>query len=101
MQIESKKDLRLISRAQREGWDYNRAEVVAALMEVVHNRDPELMMDAIDRLLKGDEIEIKRQLMELKKAGDDNAIRLRLLELARHVEPTELARLASENGILT
>lgn len=100
MQIESKKDLRLISRAQREGWDYDRKEVVAALMEVVINRDPDLMLEAIDRLLKGDEIEIKRQLMELKKAGDDNAIRLRLLELARNIEPTELARLASENGIL-
>lgn len=99
VRIESKKDLRLIARAQREGWDYDRREVVSALMELVHKRDPDLMMDAIDRLQRGDEIDIKRELVELKKAGDDNALRLRLLELSRHVEPDELARLASENGI--
>ena len=99
MKIESKKDVRLIGRAIREGWDFDRAKVVAALMEVIENRDHELMMEAIDKLQRGDEINIKREMLELKKAGDDNHIRLRLLELARHIEPTELARLASENGI--
>jgi hypothetical protein len=105
--IESKKDMRLVRRAQREGWDYDRAEVAKALMEIVANRDPDLMLDAIDRLHRGDEIsiklyeaDIKRELMELKRAGDDNQIRLRLLELARHVEPSELAKIASENGII-
>jgi hypothetical protein len=101
VRIESKKDIRMIGRAIREGWDYDRAEVAKALMECVLNRDPELMFEAIDRLQKGDEVQIKRELLELKKAGDDNAIRLRLLELARHIEPTELARLASKNGITT
>lgn len=108
MRVESKKDLRLLGRAIREGWDYDRQKVIAALMEVVDNRDSDLMLGAIERLQKGDEIQIKlyeadikREMMELKKAGDDNAIRLRLLELARHIEPAELARLASENGIAT
>jgi hypothetical protein len=99
VRIENKKDLRLVGRAIREGWDFDRAKVVAALMEIVESRDPDLMMDAIDKLQRGDEINIKREMLELKKAGDDNHIRLRLLELARHIEPTELARLASENGI--
>lgn len=99
MRVESKADLKLIARAQREGWDYDRQKVIDALMDVVERRDPDLMLDAIDRLQKGDEIEIKRQLMELKKAGDENHVRLRLLELARLIEPTELAKLASENGI--
>ena len=91
----------MIGRAIREGWDYDRQEVSRALMECVINRDPELMMLAIDRLQRGDEVQIKREMLELKKAGDDNAIRLRLLELARHIEPIELARLASQNGIVT
>ena len=106
--IESKKDTKLIARAQREGWDYDREEVAAALMEAVATRDPEVMMDAIDRLQKGDEIAIKqeeaaikRELLELKKLGDENALRLRLLELARNIEPAELARLASKNGVAT
>jgi hypothetical protein len=54
-------------------------------------------MDKADAAIAA--VEIKRELVELKKAGDDNAIRLRLLELARHIEPNELARLASKNGI--
>ena len=99
MEITKKADLRLIGRAMREGWDYDRKAVVGALMEVVESRDPDLMLLAIDRLQRGDEIEIKRELMELKKLGDENGIRLRLLELARHIEPVELARLASQNGL--
>ena len=106
--IETKKDLRMVGRAISEGWNYDRDEVVAALMEVVLNRDPDLMLEAIDRLQKGDEImikneeaAIKRELMELKKLGDEQQLRLRLLELARNVEPAELARLASKNGELS
>ncbi len=99
MQIESNKDLRMVGRAIKEGWNFDRAAVVSALMEVIEQRDPDLMMKAIELLMKGDEINIKREMLELKKAGDDNAIRLRLLELARNIEPAELARLASQNGI--
>ena len=95
----------MVGRAIREGWNYNREEVVAALMELVVNRDPDLMLGAIERLQKGDEIAIKaeeatikRELLELKKLGDENALRIRLLELARHIEPAELARLASKDG---
>jgi hypothetical protein len=99
VRLETKNDVRLVGRAIREGWDFDRSKVVAALMELVENRNPDLMMDAIDKLQRGDEINIKRELLELKKLGDENLIRLRLLELARHAEPDELARLASENGI--
>lgn len=108
MRIESKKDLRMVSRAVREDWNYDRTEVVAALMELVQNRDPDLMLGAIEVLQKGDlidlkreEVSIKRELLELKKLGDENALRLRLLELARNIEPAELARLASKNGVAT
>ena len=106
MQIESKKDLALIRRAQREGWSYDRGKVVAALMEIVEARDPDLVISAVERLQAGDALDIKREeaaikreLLELKKVGDENTIRLRLLELARHCEPAELAKLASKNGL--
>ena len=101
MEIATRKDLRMVGRAIREGWNFDRSLVVSALMEVIESRDPELMLDAIALLMRGDEINIKREMLELKKSGDDNAIRLRLLELARHIEPTELARLASKNGLTT
>ena len=108
LRIETKKDLRMVGRAIREGWNYDREEVTAALMEVVLTRDPELMLGAIERLQKGDEIAIKseeaaikRELLELKKLGDENALRLRLLELARHIEPAELVRLASKDSTVT
>ena len=91
----------MIGRAIKEGWDFDRKKVVAALMEIVESRDPNFMIDAIGLLIKGDEINIKREMLELKKHGDENAIRLRLLELARNIEPSELARLASENGIVS
>ena len=103
--LETKKDVQMVGRAIREGWDYDRKEVIDALMEIVTNRDPELMLDAIERLQKGDEImikneeaAIKRELMELKKLGDEQQLRLRLFELAQHIEPAELAKLASQNS---
>lgn len=95
--------MRLVARAQREGWNYDRKEVVAALMDVVQSRDPELMFQAIERLQKGDEIaikqqeaDIKRELMELKKLGDEQQLKLRLIELARSIEPSELAKRLSQ-----
>ena len=99
MQIERRSDLRMIGRAMKEGWNFDRSKVIDALMEVVESRDPSLMLDAIALLIKGDEINVKREMLELKKNGDENGIRLRLLELARNIEPTELARLASKNGV--
>jgi hypothetical protein len=103
--IESKKDVRMVGRAIKEGWDYDRKEVIDALMDCVKTRHPDLMFEAIDRLQEGDKIMIKneealikRELMELKKLGDEQQLRLRLFELAQHIEPAELAKLASQNS---
>lgn len=105
--IESEKDLKLVSRAIRCGWNYDRAKVAAALEEIIENRDTDLILGAAALLLKSDEVAIKaeevaikRELMEIKKLGDEQQLRLRLLELARNIEPSELARLASKNGII-
>ena len=99
MEIESKKDMRLVSRAIRERWNVDREKIVAALMEVIESRDPELMIDAANLLMKADVIDVKRDELELKTQTDDNNQRLRLLELAKSIPASDLARIASENGI--
>jgi hypothetical protein len=87
--IETKKDIALARRAIKEGWEYDRSEVVAALFEVMALRDPELMIEAAKVLLLGDtvaakqaETEIKREKLELEKRQYDDKLRLRLIELA-------------------
>lgn len=61
--------------------------------------DPDLAIDAAKVLLLADALDVKREEIEQKKEVKENEQRLRLLELARSVPATELARLASENGI--
>lgn len=61
--------------------------------------DPDLAIDAAKVLLLADALDVKREELEQKKEVKENEQRLRLLELARSVPATELARLASENGI--
>lgn len=103
MEIINKRDIRLIGRAMREGWPVSedvKRKVIAALMEIVDSRDPELMLEAIDRLQRADKLNVDRQALEQKRMKDDEDRRLQLLELARHIEPGEIARLASENGII-
>lgn len=85
--IESKKDINLARRAIREGWDYDRSEVVDALLVAL--RDPELTIEAAKVLLLGDtvaakqaEVQIKREKLELEKRQYDDKLRLRLIELA-------------------
>jgi hypothetical protein len=98
--IESKKDLRLISRALRENWNSPKKEIRNALTEIIKNRDPDLMLDAIDLFLKADALDLKREELLMKKEADANNERLRLLELAKSIPVADLARLASENGIV-
>jgi hypothetical protein len=87
--IESKKDIALAKRAIRDGWDYDRGELIAALVGVISLRDPELTIEAAKVLLLGDtvvakqaEVEIKRETLELEKRKYDDKLRLRLIELA-------------------
>jgi hypothetical protein len=87
--IESKKDIALARRAIKEGWSYDRGEVIAALMEVLSMGNPEMTIEAAKVLLLGDtvaakqeEVEIKREKLELEKRQYDDKLRLRLIELA-------------------
>lgn len=71
---------------------------MAALMEVISLRDPELTIEAVKVLIKADEANMKRQEIGLKQQALDDARRLQLLELAKHLPIGELARIASNNG---
>lgn len=98
-QIQSKADLRLAGRALRNKWNVDREAIKAALMSAI--RDPDLMLEAAKVLLVADSLDVKREEIEAKKEARENDQRLRLLAVARSVPATELARLASENGIVS
>jgi hypothetical protein len=95
--LETVSDVRLVGRALRDKWDVNRQKIKSALMTALN--DPDLMIDAAKVLMLADSLDAKREEIENKKQAKENEQRLRLLELARSVPATELARLASENGI--
>ena len=98
MEIKTARDLRLVNRALKEKWNVDKEAIKAALMQCLS--DPELAVDAAKVLLGADALDHKRDEAEAKKEAKDNELRLRLLELAKSVPATELAKLASENGIV-
>lgn len=98
-QIETRSDLRLAGRALRNKWNVDREAIKAALMTAI--QDPELMLEAAKVLLVADSLDVKREELEAKKEARENDQRLRLLAVARSVPATELARIASENGIVS
>lgn len=89
-----------MSRAFNQKWNVDKEKIIAALMEVIEGRDPELLLDALDLARKMDLVDCKREELEIKKQADDNDERLRLLELAKSVPVADLARIASENGLV-
>ena len=100
MKVESVDDIRLISRAVKENWDIPKAEVIAALMEPINNRDPDLMVNAAEVLRKMDETNIKREALRQRELKANEDRRIQLLELAQRIPVGELAKLASSNGII-
>ena len=98
MRIEDRKDLRLVERALRNRWDVDKEKIKEALMKCLS--DPDMAVDAAKVLLVADALDAKRDELETKKQAKENEQRLRLLELARSVPATELARIASEHGII-
>ncbi len=98
MLIETRKDLRLVSRALKERWNVDREKIKQALMVALG--DPDLAVDAAKVLLVADALDVKRDEIEFKQQAKENEQRLRLLELAQSVPVAELAKLASENGIV-
>lgn len=101
MEIRTKKDIRLAGRAIRENWPVSESvklAVVKALMEIVDSRDPDLMFEAMDRLLKADKLNVDREAIHHRNAQSNEDRRLQLLELARRIPVDELTRIASEHS---
>jgi hypothetical protein len=87
-----------VSRALKERWNVDREKIKQALMVALG--DPDLAVDAAKVLLVADALDVKRDEIEFKQQAKENEQRLRLLELAQSVPVAELAKLASENGIV-
>ena len=87
-----------MSRAVKERWNVDREAIKAALMVCL--QDPDLAPKAAKILLDADALDERRDAAEERKAIKENEQRLRLLELAKSVPVAELAKLASENGIV-
>ena len=101
VELRNRRDIRLVGRAMREDWPTTpkkKNEAMRALMDVISLRDPELTIEAVKVLIKADEANMKRQELGIKQQAVDDARRLQLLEIARHLPPGELARLASNHS---
>jgi len=100
MEIDKKNDIRLVNRALREGWNVPKEKVVAALLECIENKDPDLMLGAANLLMKADELDLKRVALEQKENGETGNQRLRLLELAQRSSASDLAKRAKQLGFV-
>ena len=98
MEINTTKDLGLVNRAIKERWNVDREAIKAALMVCL--QDPDLAPKAAKILLDADALDEKRDAAEERRLLKEDEQRLRLLELAQSVPIAELAKLASENGIV-
>jgi hypothetical protein len=98
LKIEKTSDVKLVGRAIREGWDVDKESIKAALMQCL--TDPDLAIDAAKVLLAADAIDCKREELEEKRKAGEEQRRLQLLELAQRVSVGDLARIASEHGIV-
>ena len=98
MEIKTSKDLRLVNRALKEKWNVDKEAIKAALMECL--TDPDLAIDAAKVLLAADAIDCKREELEEKRKAGEQQRKLQLLELAQRVSVGDLARIASDNGII-
>lgn len=97
--IESRRDIGMVNQALKKNWDVDKDKIKAALMACL--TDPELAVEAAKVLLAADAIDQKREEARAKKEAKDNELRLRLLAVAQSVPVAELARIASENGIVS
>lgn len=97
MVVESKRDIRLVMRAMRSGWnvpDEVKQDCVAQLAAIAAGAEKDSdRVAAIKALMMADAIDAKRD-----KANEDR--RLRMVELARRIPVGELTKLASDRGIV-
>ena len=95
--IATNADIRLVMRAMRSGWnvpDEVKQDCVAQLASIAAGAEKDSdRVAAIKALMMADAIDHKRE-----KADEDR--RLRMVELAQRIPAGELAKLASDRGIV-
>jgi hypothetical protein len=101
--LQSLADVKMTGKALANGWldgfEERRRKAVHDLFDVVENSaDDEMRVKAFTALVKADATDLKRQEVAIKKQAVDDARRLRLLELVKHLPTGTLARLASGNA---
>ena len=94
--------VRLIGRALVEGWldscEARKRQAVHDLFDIVENSaDEKLKVAAFDALVRAGDADRKREELSLKRQAFDEARRLRLLELIKHIPPGTLAAIASRH----
>ena len=85
MKIETINDIRLVGRSIKEDWPVSpeiKAEVVAALRDIVSSGVPDLVIPASRVLMAGDLLNQKRRQIEEKKLALEQQRKLELIELA-------------------
>jgi Zn-finger domain-containing protein len=93
----------MIGRALVKGWldsfEDRKRKAVHDLFDIVENStDEELKVDAFAALVRAGDADRKREELDLKRQVFDEAKRLRLLELLKHIDPGTLAAIASRHA---
>ena len=96
----------MVGRAIREGWEYDRQEVVEMLMSAMRSF-PDMTVDIAKVFVladavnaKQDEVQIKREKLELEKRKYDDGLRIKAMELAiaAGVVPPDRAKVIGKDG---
>lgn len=96
----------MVGRAIREGWEYDRKEVVEMLMSAMRSF-PDMTVDIAKVFVladavsaKHDEVQIKREKLELEKRKYDDGLRIKAMELAiaAGVVPPDRAKAIGTDG---
>lgn len=100
MELNSLADVKMVGKALTAGWldgfEDRRRKAVHDLFDVIENSgDEEMRVKAFSALVRADAADLKRQEVAIKKQAVDDARRIRLLELVKHLPPGILARIAS------
>ena len=93
----------LTGRALASGWldncEERKRRAVDELFDVVENSpDPDLKIKAFAALVRAGDADVKREELALKKQALDDARRIRLLELVKHIPAGTLAQIASRHA---
>lgn len=103
MNIETLADVKLARRALVAGWldgcEEKRQRAVNAMFDVIENSpDDKMKVEAFEALIRADQADTKRTEVAIKQQEADDAKRLRLLEILRHLPPGELSKLTSSDA---